>query len=233
MVLTRIVLRFKQRNQPSTVRQLQWNNIQRKNNIKRVTSHQSYPKCVSRNKLVTCTCTHQQLHHVTFKHRYMESHTPQPTFNSPARIIPDILHPVEYVKGGGWTRSEYIYRRIHMAALVYHVYGAKPDWFYDRFIFNVEKRKFTNLQTTEQSQAVQTLQQDSRCAFIMTLFINMFEIHESTQTTYNFSEDAFMRKQTDQSLHELCRQGKCIVNIYSDHFMRNVKQLRLVSNDYA
>ena len=118
MVLVGAWLQFKQRNQPSTVRQLQLKNISRKKQHQK--GHES--PILSKNasgEINSCTCTPQHLHHVTFKHRYMESHMPQPKFNSPARVIPDILHPVEYVKGGRGTRSEYIYRRIHTADIAH------------------------------------------------------------------------------------------------------------------
>ena len=66
--------------------------------------------------------------------------------------------------------------------------GPQSDGFYDRFIFIVEKPKIHV--STEQRDALQTLQQDYGCDFIIKLFTNMFEIHASSQTIYNLSQDA-------------------------------------------
>ena len=62
--------------------------FQRKNISSYIKSHQPHHKSIRPNSLPTRTPHH--LHNITLKLRHMESHTPQPTQNSNAQILPAI-----------------------------------------------------------------------------------------------------------------------------------------------
>ena len=62
--------------------------FQRKQTSSYIQSHQPHHKSIRPNSLPTRTTHH--LHKTTLKLRHMESHTPQPTQNSNAQILPAI-----------------------------------------------------------------------------------------------------------------------------------------------
>ena len=62
--------------------------IFRENTLAATSSHQPHHKSIRPNSLPTRTTHH--LHNTTLKLRHMESHTPQPTQNSNAQILPAI-----------------------------------------------------------------------------------------------------------------------------------------------
>ena len=74
---------------------------------------------------------------------------------------------------------------------------AESNIFYDRFIFIVESQ---NLQSNGRPSKPL---KDYRYDFIIKLYTNMCQIHESMQTTYNLSGDA--QAQKDSPLDEQAR----------------------------